>query len=423
MSFPSYPEYKDSGVEWLGQVPAHWDVKRLKYLGESLIGLTYDPTEVVDEGEGTLVLRSSNVQNGKIVFDDNVFAAKRIPERLITQISDILICSRNGSRALIGKNALITQEAAGLTFGAFMTVFRSKSNRYLAHVFNSHLFEHQSGLFLTSTINQLTIGVLNNFEIPIPTKSEQTTIASFLEHETAKIDALVAEQQRLIELLKEKRQAVISHAVTKGLNPKAPMKPSGIEWLGDVPEHWGVVPLRWASSCCSGDSLFAEELEICGDEEHLVPVVGGNGVMGYTRQGKIDHPVLAVGRVGALCGNVHIVNPPAWITDNALILDADPRVFHLGFLSLILRHRNLNEIAARTAQPLITGTQVSSQRIPAPPLNEQQDICSFLNYETAKIDTLTIEAQRAIDLLQERRTALISAAVTGQIDVRNVKMR
>ena len=147
-------------------------------------------------------------------------------------------------------------------------------------------------------------------------------------------------------------------------------------------------------------------------------VIGGNGLMGYTAQGNIEHSVLAVGRVGALCGNIHIVNPPAWITDNALVLDPDPDVFDLQFLSSVLRSRNLNDIASKTAQPLITGTQVSDQRMPAPPLKEQEQIRAFLSHETVKLDTLTAEAQRAIDLLQERRTALISAAVTGQIDVR-----
>jgi type I restriction enzyme, S subunit len=121
MSFPRYPKYKDSGVEWLGQVPEHWEVKRLKYLGEAIIGLTYDPSNVVGVGSGTLVLRSSNVQGGQIVLDDNVYVSSAIPEQLVTKPGDILICSRNGSRALIGKNAKITQEAAGMTFGAFMT--------------------------------------------------------------------------------------------------------------------------------------------------------------------------------------------------------------------------------------------------------------------------------------------------------------
>jgi type I restriction enzyme S subunit len=222
MSFPRYGSYKDSGVEWPGELPKHWEVKRLRYLGEAIIGLTYDPADVTDQIDehGVLVLRSSNVQGGRIVFDDNVYVKSNVPERLLTQAGDILICSRNGSRALIGKNAIIDKSASSLTFGAFMMLFRSKYNDYLRYVFNSPLFTFQSGSFLTSTINQLTVGNLNSFEIPLPPTEDRSAIAAFLERETDKIDELIEEQQRLIELLKEKRQAVISRAVTKGLEPR-----------------------------------------------------------------------------------------------------------------------------------------------------------------------------------------------------------
>ena len=248
MSFPRYPKYKDSGVEWLGEVPEHWNATRLKFLGKAIIGLTYSPSDICDNDEGTLVLRASNIQDGKITLDDNVYVSSVIPEKLVTEPNDILICSRSGSRNLIGKNVRITDDGAGETFGAFMTVFRSRENAYLSKVLNSHLFEYQSSAFLTSTINQLTVGVLNNFKVPMPPSTEQTTITAFLDRETVKIDGLVAEQRRLMELLKEKRQAVISHAVTKGLNPNAPMKPSGIKWLGEVPEHWGIQRLKFVTA-------------------------------------------------------------------------------------------------------------------------------------------------------------------------------
>ena len=145
---PTVP-MKDSGVEWLGEIPAHWEVKRLKYAGEAIVGLTYDPLDIVDEGEGTLVLRASNVQNGRIVLGDCVFVSSAIPKRLVTRQGDILICSRSGSRSLIGKNARIGTDAAGVTFGVFITVFRSAFGDFLSQVFNSHLFEYQSGEFLT----------------------------------------------------------------------------------------------------------------------------------------------------------------------------------------------------------------------------------------------------------------------------------
>ncbi|MDH0051355.1 restriction endonuclease subunit S [Comamonas terrigena] len=205
---------KDSRVEWLGEVPAHWEVKRLKYLGDAFIGLTYDPQDVTDSESGTLVLRSSNVQGGQIVYDDNVYVGMNIPEKAITREGDILICSRNGSRALIGKNALIDRQSAGVAFGAFMTVFRSPFNSYLRWVLNSQLFEFQSGAFLTSTINQLTVSNLYGFEIPLPPESNRKEISAFLDTATRRIDVLIAEARTAITLLQERRTALISAAVT-----------------------------------------------------------------------------------------------------------------------------------------------------------------------------------------------------------------
>ncbi len=205
---------KDSGIEWLGEVPVHWKVKRLKYVGRAIGGLIYDPSEIVEEGYGTLVLRSSNVQNGRIAFDDNVYVTTAIPEKLITRKGDILVCSRNGSRSLIGKNAMIDSESSGLTFGAFMMIFRSEYNGYIFHVFNSQLFKFQLGAFLTATINQLTVGSLYSMEVPLPPVDEQHTIATFLNRENAQFDALTAETNRAIELLQERRSTLISAAVT-----------------------------------------------------------------------------------------------------------------------------------------------------------------------------------------------------------------
>ena len=187
-------------------------------------------------------------------------------------------------------------------------------------------------------------------------------------------------------------------------------KPSGVEWLGEVPEHWRVVPMRWAAKCCSGGGLSSNEVESVSDDEHAVPVIGGNGLMGYTDQKNVVHSLLAVGRVGALCGNVHLVHSPAWITDNALVLDPDPLIFDLQFLSMALQSRNLNDIASKTAQPLITGTQVSDQRIPCPQLFEQTQIAAFLDRETAKIDELVAEQRQLMELLKEKRQAVISHA-------------
>jgi type I restriction enzyme S subunit len=205
---------KDSGIEWLGQIPEHWKVSKFKFLGEAVIGLTYNPNDIVNEGEGKTVLRSTNIQNNKISLHDNVYVDKVISHKLTTKVGDILICSRNGSRALIGKNAKIDEQSSGMTFGAFTTIFRTSQHEYLYWVLNSSLFDYQSGSFMTTTINQLTTGTLNSFETPLPSASEQTEIASYLDNQTQKIDTLIEKSQQTIALLKEGKTALISSAVT-----------------------------------------------------------------------------------------------------------------------------------------------------------------------------------------------------------------
>ena len=210
---PNVP-LRNSGIPWLGEIPAHWELKRLKHVGRAIIGLTFDPADTVTDDSGVLVLRASNVQGQKIVFDDNLFVLMDIPEILRTRVGDIIICSRSGSRALIGKNALIKQATAGLTFGAFMTVFRSPHNEYLFYIFDSPLFDFQAGAFSTSTINQLTVETLNGMEVPLPPPSEQKAIVASLRERTSRLDRLVEATNRTITLLKERRAALIAAAVT-----------------------------------------------------------------------------------------------------------------------------------------------------------------------------------------------------------------
>lgn len=204
---------KDSGIEWLGQIPAHWEVKKFKGVGEAITGLTYSPDDVVAD-PGVLVLRSSNVQNAQIVLEDNVYVKIEPSAKIMARANDILVCSRNGSRALIGKNAMLTQDHTGMTWGAFMTVFRSPIPRWIFWVMNSEIFIRQSSSFLTATINQLTISNLYSMSSPIAPASEQAEIDAHLSRETQKLDALVEHAQSAIILLQERRASLISAAVT-----------------------------------------------------------------------------------------------------------------------------------------------------------------------------------------------------------------
>lgn len=435
--YQKYAEYQDSGLEWLGGIPDHWEVKKLKYLGEAIIGLTYSPDDVVDnETVGTLVLRSSNVQNKKLAFDDNVYVRKEIPKKLRTQKDDILICARNGSRALIGKNALIDDSATGITFGAFMSIFRSPYNTYLSNVFNSALFEYQSGTFLTATINQLTTGNLNSFEVPFPPKAERDVIAHFLDHETAKIDSLIEKQQQLIELLKEKRQAVISHAVTKGLDPSVKMKDSGVEWLGEVPEHWNMAPVRrylleHRQGYYTTESYVDEGLKLLritdlrdlgeinvancpmvneSDTTHLFKLRKGDVV--FARTG-------GAGSFGVITEDYENLIYASYLIRFRFM----SKIFEPDYLKFLFQSDSFQLSVKQNihggVNQNIHAEDIKNTVVCAPSLLEQKKIVEYLEYQCLLFEDLINKASDSVKLMQERRTALISAAVTGKIDVRN----
>jgi type I restriction enzyme S subunit len=204
---------KDSGIEWIGKIPAEWEVKRLKYLGNARNGLTYNPENISDEG--ILVLRSSNIQNGKLVFDDNVYVNMKISNEIIVKEDDILICSRNGSRELIGKCALIDKETAGHTYGAFMCVFRSPYNQFIHYVFQSSLFNYYLGNYLTSTINQLTNANLYSMKIPITfDMKELSEIVAYLDRKGRSLDEVIAKKRQSIETMKAYKKSLIYEYVT-----------------------------------------------------------------------------------------------------------------------------------------------------------------------------------------------------------------
>ena len=206
-------EMKDSGVEWIGEVPEHWEIVKLKNIGVCFGGIIYNPVDICDEDKGTLVLRSSNVQNGKLDFSDNVYVKTNISDKYITKRGDILVCSRNGSRNLIGKNALIDKDY-GYTFGAFMTIVRTKYYKFVHYFLNSNIFDAQSSLFLTSTVNQLTLGVFNNMNLVLPSEEEQQQIVDYLDNKCSEIDKIISEKEQLVKDLEIYKKSLIYECVT-----------------------------------------------------------------------------------------------------------------------------------------------------------------------------------------------------------------
>jgi type I restriction enzyme S subunit len=199
---------KNSGINWIGKIPAHWEVKKLKYIGNAKNGLTYSPENI--SNEGILVLRSSNIQEGKLTFEDNIYVDMKIPKDIVVRENDILICSRNGSRELIGKCVLIDKKTEGNTYGAFMCVFRSHYNQFIHYIFQSNLFNYYLGNYLTSTINQLTNSNLHNMKIPITfDEREQSQIVTYLDNHIGKIDNLISAKQQSIDTMKAYKKSLI----------------------------------------------------------------------------------------------------------------------------------------------------------------------------------------------------------------------
>lgn len=434
--YARYPEYKDSGVPWLGDIPSHWQSKRLKFLGEIVLGLTYSPEDITTDTENsTLILRSSNVQNGKLAFDDNVFVTKNIPKKMITTENDILICSRNGSRALIGKCALIEGHALNQAFGAFMTVYRSPYRKFIYYMLNSEIFKSQLGTFLTSTINQLTTQVLGNFEISLPPDDEQKAINSFLDRELGKIDALIDKQQLLLDKLAEQRSAVITQAVTKGLNPNAEMKDSGVAWLGDVPSHWQVTPFKLMM-----DSLIdyrGKTPEKTSDGVFLITARNiKKGVIDYTlsqefisedsydevmRRGlpKLGHVLMTT---EAPLGEVaQIDRIDVALAQRVLKFDGKKEKLDNSFLKNFILSKafqtSLYKFATGSTALGIKSERLTYLKLLIPPMDEQIQIVEFIDQETQKIDQMTETVNRAIERLKEYRSTLITQAVTGKIKV------
>jgi type I restriction enzyme S subunit len=444
MSFPRYPKYRPSGVDWLGEVPEGWPTvnsRRLFHLANERaktddVQLTASqkygvvPQALFMETEGHKVaLALSGLGNFKHVEEDDFVISLRSFQGGIER-------SKYSGCVSPAYTVLRPAEPIDANYWGYLL----KSRRYV-----EILQTMNDGLRDGKSISYQQFG---HIPLPLPPLPEQTAIAEFLDQETGKIDELVAEQRRLIELLKEKRQAVISHAVTKGLNPDAPMKPSGIEWLGDVPRGWEVMKLKHlTTSVEQGWSPQCDNRPVETEADWGVLKVGCvNGGVFRPSENKalpIDlepFPELAIARGDLLVSRANtreLVGSSA-VADkdyrNLLLCDKLYRLrfyqdrclpvfvcYYIG--SSVVRGRiELDATGASSSMLNISQSAILELKIAIPPLNEQSEIIATLESKLREFDTLTAEANRAIDLLQERRTALISAAVTGQIDVSAIYM-
>ena len=434
--YKAYPEYKEFGVEWVGEIPKGWLYLPLKRNFEIVNGSTPRSVEAsywdgeitwvtpadlskvkgeIEKSSKNITIEGLNSCGTSIVPEGSLILSTRAPIGTIA-ISLQKLCTNQGCKSLINT-----------------TDTENKFYYYVLSVSGKQL----NNLGRGTTFLELSTDELANYVVPTPSLSEQQKIANFLDHETAKIDTLIAKQEKLIELLKEKRQAVISHAVTKGLNPDAPMKDSGVEWLGEVPEHWILIPNKRLFELTPRKSQVESKKELsCSfipmdklkedtlvlDEERII----GSVFDGYTY---FENEDILMAKVTPCFENKNMVvardmkNGIGFGSSEIYVLRCNQKVIN-DFIYYRLQEDSFMNIAIAA----MTGAG-GLKRVPAdvitnfilalPPTEEQSKIVNSLKDKLRTFDELSVKAVGTIELMKERKTALISAAVTGKIDVRD----
>ncbi|ONH52772.1 type I restriction enzyme, S subunit [Pseudomonas cedrina] len=431
MSFPAYPGYKHSGVELLGELPEHWTLKRFKNVFEERAERSADGLEELLSVSAYFGIkpRSESRDEG-----DHLSRAESLEGYKVCHPGDLVI-----NIMLAWNRGLGFSWQSGIVSPAYCVfhVTDGSSPKFLDYLVRSdeciRYFKTHSAGIMDSRL-RLYPESFGRLFTAIPPTCEQTQIARFLDHETARIDALIEEQQRLIELLKEKRQAVISHTLTKGLDPTAPMKDSGVEWLGEVPAHWDVSRLKYHSTRI-GDGLHSTpEYDDAGDYFFI----NGNNLVGgaitispttrkVNRQEFLKHRVLLDSStilisINGTIGNLALYSgEPVILGKSAAYINCteslSPRFCLYLFSSEQIKRFFESQLTGTTIYNLSLRT-IAEVPTPLPSIDEQNSIIEFLNRNVDGFDELIDNAMKLAQLLQERRSALISAAVTGKIDVR-----
>lgn len=399
----TYESYKDSGVKWLGQIPSHWEVKKLRAFF----------SEVCESNSALKVHNQLQFKYGTIVpkpdtgVDDAVL--KTISKYTVVNPGDIIINGLNLNYDFISFRVGKVNEQGVIT-SAYIAMrpnngLSPKFYEYMLKAMDAKKVFHGFGTGIRAT---LSYKELKHKLLPLVPLNEQEAIVAYLDKVTGDIDRAIEAQQKMIDALNERKQIIITRAVTRGLNPDAPLRDSGIDWLGKIPQHWDFCKLKYFIKIKSGEAISNTQLSDNG--KYLV--YGGGEPLGRYNQHNIDCGNIVIGRVGARCGCITPIYEKAWATDNALVLSFKGIDFQ--FLIYCLIAADLNRIASTNAQPLLTGTKVKNTYIAVPTRNEQMEIVSFIKSATENIDLSISNCERMISLLQERKQIIINEVVTGK---------
>nr|WP_314367927.1 restriction endonuclease subunit S [uncultured Acinetobacter sp.] len=426
--YQKYTEYKDSGEDWLGEIPVNWDLKKHKYI--AIFSKGKNPDLLVDQySSGLYPYLSMDSLRGK---SESKYAEYKKGLVLVKDNQPLIIWDgSNSGEFVLGKKGILSSTMAS---ASLVYEIDNKFYWYTCICIEPEMRKHATGM----GIPHVNGDELRSISLPLPNLNEQEKIANFLDHETAKIDALITKQEKLIELLKEKRQAVISHAVTKGLNPNVAMKDSGVEWLGKVPEHWSVSLIKYQCREITDGAHISPELEngkylfvsirdikegVINFDDALLTSEKSYQYLVHTGCMPFEGDILfskdgTIGQTAITPPNVDFVVASSLIIIRPQLYKVIPE-----FLDLLLR----SDVVQEQVESFVKGAalrRLSIQNLLKiwgvfPPLTEQKELVGFVQLQLEKYKVLEVQAERQVELLRERRTALISAAVTGKIDVRH----
>jgi type I restriction enzyme, S subunit len=438
--YQGYEKYKDSGVEWLGAIPEHWEAKRLKNLtscNDEALGENTSPDyeiEYVDISSVDLISGITHYES--MTFDKSPSRARRKVRDGDTIISTV--------RTYLKSIAAIKEPPTNLIVSTGFAVVRPKdkiNSDYIGYLLQTEGF---IGDVVSNSVGvsypAINSTVLISLPVVEPPLDEQESIAYFLDRKTTQIDALIAKKEALIEKLDEKRTALISHAVTKGLDSSVPMKDSGVEWLGDIPEHWDVSRIGFIANIGNGSTPNRSNVSFW--DQGSIPWLNSSKVnekiiysaSQFVTEDAVkqchlpivqpDSIVLAITGEGKTRGNVAICKIHTTINQHLAYISLSTTKVSLHFLFLYLQamYEKIRTDSAGngSTKGAITCQEIKGYKLPLPTIKEQEKIVNFLDVKIVRIDQQKAKVKEAIELLKEYRTALITNAVTGKIDVRQV---
>ena len=395
-----YPSYKDSGFEWIGQIPSHWGLLKSKFLWRESFDTSATGTEdllSVSQYDGITPAngsRSESLVGYKVVEENNL-------------VINIMLAWMGG----LGVSAF-----NGLVSPAYCVykLLGDNNPKYMHYLYKTPMYLAEFARHSTGVIPSRWRMYTDDFGqvlTLIPPRKEQDAMVAYLDAATAKIDEAIAQQQRMIDLLNERKRIIIHSAVTKGLNPAAQLRDSGVSWIGQIPKHWVVKRLKHIARLRSGDTINSDRFT-----EEGYPVYGGNGFRGYTDSYTNEGDFVLIGRQGALCGNVNYAHGRFFASEHAVVV-YPYNTQNVIWLGEVIRDSDLNQYSQSAAQPGLAVSTIGNIYYPYPPAEDREAIASEIKEKSYVLDDNIRQAESMISLLQERKQIIINDVVTGKVRI------